>query len=348
MIIKIYDKDFNILTTLFNSASDFNDLSYKDQVNGNGDASFRVRINNSKITATTIKHYNKVEIAEDDGTVRWVGVIIEKKIGLDIIDVKCYGLIYLLDRRLTGDAETHNGQANTEAAALLTSANAAEDTGIDAGTLDISTAVNITFSRSKVLQALKSIASAVNGQIIVKKDRKLYLQTNVGQDLSGSVFFRYEKSRPELANILQFNVSDDGKIIVSKTYGKSNTLNSAQADSGIKTAYGLLEDFKNFAEAADQTTLDNLTTNNNQDSGISPTIALSQEVADNFEAGDVVRIILNNGFINIDTAYQILEKSVSIANNQKLITIKLNIEINDFITDLRKIKANLELLNRAI
>ena len=350
MKIKLYDKSFTPITTLINSssASDFNNLNYKNQVNGVGDAGFVVRIDNPKITTASVKHYNRVEILDDDGTVRWAGVIVNKKIDLNLIAVKCYGLAHVLDKRTTGDAEVHSGQAGAEATELLTSANSAEDTGISAGTLDVTTAVNITFNRGKVLQAIKSIADAVNAQYIVKHDRKLYLQEIVGQDLTASVLFRYEYDKPELANILQFDIEDDGKSIVSKSYGKANALSSTQEDAGIKTAFGLLEEFKNFSEASDQTTLDNLTAGNNQDSGLSPTIALSPTVGDNFEAGDVVRIILDNGFISIDTEYQILEKSVKIANNQKLITVKLNLEAKDFIADFRKMKADLELLSRVV
>ena len=350
MRIRIYDKNFTLLTLLSNGStgSDFNNLSYKSQVNGIGDASFVVRIDNSKITTSTIKHFNKVEILDDDDIPRWVGVIVEKKIDLNLISVKCYGLAYILDKRLTGDAEVHSGQANTEVEELVNNANSAEATGITLGTLDITTAVNITFNRSKVLQGIKNIADAVGGQYIVKEDRKIYFQEIVGQDLSASVFFRYEIDKPELANILQFNVMDDGKSIVSKSFGKSDALTSEQTDLAIKALYGLLEDFKNFSGSNDQTTLDNLTSNNNQESGLSPTIALSPEVGDNFEAGDVVNVKLNNGFINIDTDYQILEKSVSIQNNQKLITIKLNLEIKDFVSDFKKLKENIELLNRSI
>jgi hypothetical protein len=335
MKIKLYDKNFTLLTLLINSstASDFNNLSYKNQVNGVGDASFVVRIDNPKITTATVKHFNKVEILDEDDVVRWVGIIVNKKIDINLITVKCYGLAHILNKRLTGSAEVHNGQANTEATELLTSANSAENTGISEGTLDVTTAVNITFNQTKVLQAIKSIADAVSAQYIVKTDRKLYVQTIVGQDLSASVFFQYEIDKPELANLLQFNVEDDGEAIISKSYGKNNTLTSAQEDAGIKTEFGLLEDFQNFNEASDQTTLDNLTANNNQDSGLSPAIALSPEVADNFEAGDIVKIKLNNGFISINTSYQILEKAVKIANNQKLITIKLNLEVKDFIAD---------------
>lgn len=350
MKIKLYDKGFTPLTTLINSssASDFNNLSYKNQVNGVGDASFVVRIDNSKITPTTIKHYNRLEIKDDDGTVRWAGVIVDKKIELNLITVKCYGLAHVLDRRLTGDSELHSGQANTEATEILTDANSAEATGITAGTLDVTTAVNITFNRGKRLQAIKSIADAVSAQYIVKPDRKLYLQNIVGQDLSASVLFRFEYDKPEIANILQFEIADDGKVIVSKSYGKSNALTSTQTDAGIQAGYGLLEEFLNFSEASNQATLDGLTLNNNQDSGLSPTIALSPTVGDNFEAGDVVRIILDNKFISVDTTYQILEKAVKIVNGQKLITIKLNLEIKDFVADFKAMRTSLELLSRSV
>lgn len=350
MIIKIYDKDFVALTTLVdtNSASDFNSLNYKNQVNGVGDASFVVRINNSKINTTTIKHYNKVEILDNDGTARWVGVIASKDITLDIITVKCYGLAYMLEKRLTGDAEQHAGQANTEISEILTSANATEDTGITEGTLDVTTAVDATFTRAKALVAIKAIADSVGAQYTVKPDRKLYVQQLVGQDLSGSVFFRYEKSNTEQANVLQFRIGDDGKAVISKSYGKGNGLNSIYEDTGIKNEFGLIEDFKSFNEANDQDTLDNLTANNTQNGELSPTIALSPNVGDNFEAGDIVHISLNNGFINVNTDYQILEKAVKITNGQKLITVKLNLEVKDFIHDFKAIKDTVESIDRKV
>lgn len=348
MKIKIYDKDFNPLTTLINgsTASDFNSLSYHAQVNGIGDASFVVRINNSKINQTTINHYNKIEIADDDGTIRWVGLIVEKTITLDLVTVKCYGLAHVLDKRLTGDAEVHNGQANTEVASILTAVNAVEDTGISAGTMDVTATVNATFNRGKVWTSIKSIADAVGAQYIIRQDRKLYLQTLAGQDLTSSVIFRYEKNSPENANVLQFQTDDDGKAIISETHSKSSTLSSLAEDTAIKTKYGLLEEFKSFTEASDQNTLDQLTANNNQDSGLSPNVALSPTIGDNFEAGDTVRIILNNGFIDIDTEYQILDKTVRIVNGQKLITVKLNLETKTFVKEFKAIKESVESLSR--
>lgn len=350
MRIIIYDNQYNKLTTLINSSisADFNNLRYKNKVNDVGDASFLVRIDNQKISQANLLHYNRVEITEDDGTVKWTGMIIEKTIQLNVIQVNCYSLAHILDKRVTGDAETYNGQADTSITTLLSNANTAEATGITAGDIELSTAVNLTFNRSKVLSAIKSIKDAVDGQILVNNDRSLDFKSVVGNDLTDSVIFRFERSNPELANILNFQVSDIGREIISKTYGESESLTTAQENATLKSLYGLLESFENFREINDQTTLDNSAINNNSDSELSPTIELSPLIQDNFEAGDIVSIKLDNDFINLDGSYQIMEKEVRVINTQKLITIKINESGLTFTDDIKKIKDNLNLLNTQV
>jgi hypothetical protein len=199
-----------------------------------------------------------------------------------------------------------------------------------------------------VLSAIKSIKDAVDGQILVNNDRSLDFKSVVGNDLTGSVIFRFEKNNPELANILNFNVSDIGREIISKTYGKSDALTTAQENATLRGLYGLLESFENFREINDQTTLDNSAIHNNSDSELSPSIELSPAIPDNFEAGDIVAIKLDNGFVQIDGNYQIMEKAVNVINSQKLITIKINESGATFTDDIKKIKDNLNLLNTTI
>ena len=275
-------------------------------------------------------------------------MIIEKAIQLNIIQVKCYSLAHILDKRVTGDAITYNGQADVSVVSILTAVNSTEATGITAGDIDLTTAVNLTFNRSKVLSAIKSIKDAVDGQILVNNDRSLDFKSVVGRDLTASVIFRFEKNNPELANILDFKVSDVGREIISKTYGKSDSLSTAQENATLKGLYGLLETFENFMGTNDQTTLDNSAINNNSDSQLSPSIELSPSVPDNFEAGDIIAIKLNNGFTIIDGNYQVMEKDVKVINNQKLITIKINESTSTFTDDIKKIKDNLDLLNTSI
>jgi len=350
MRIKIYDKDYNLLTTLINSssASDFNNLKYKNKVSDIGDASFLVRVDNAKITTTTLAHYNRVEITDDDGTVRWTGLIVDKNVKLNTIEVKCYSIAYIMNKRVTGASEVHNGQANTEIEAILSNLNSAEATGITAGTLDLTTAINLTFNRGKAWQSIKSIVDGVDGQIIINNDRTLDFKSVVGNDLTASVIFRFEIENPELANILNFNVADGGRDIISKTYGESGALTSTKENAVIKGLYGLLEEYENFREINDQATLDNSSENNNKDSQLSPSIRLSPKVTDNFEAGDIVVIKLDNDFIELDGNFQIMEKSVSIINNQKMIVIKINDEVGTFTDDFRNLKTNVDLLNTSV
>ena len=350
MRIKIYDKDYNPLTTLINGVvtSDFNNLQYSNKVNAVGDASFLVRIDNPKITPTSIQHYNKLEITEDDGTVKWTGLIIERTIQLNIIQVKCYGLAHILDKRVTQSSVHYATEAGITVTTLLSNTNTAEQTGITAGEISLATAVDLTFQRTKVLQAIKSVADAVDGQYLVNNDRTLDFKEVVGNDLTESVIFRFEKATPELANILKFQVQDIGREIISKTYGKSDALTSTQENETLKNLYGLLEQFENYREIGDQTTLDNRTLNNNKDSELSPKIELSPAVPDNFEAGDIVKIKLNNGFTQLDGNYQIMEKDVNVINNQKLITIKINQSVANFTDDIKKLRENVNLLNTTI
>lgn len=350
MRIKIYDKTFTLLTTLINgsSSSDFNNLQYKNKVNDIGDASFDVRVDNSKINTANLLHYNKIEVTDDDGTVRWTGLIVEKNISLNLINVKCYGLGYILNKRLIGASETYNGQADTAITTLLANANAVEATGIIAGAISLATAVNLTFKRSKSWQAMKSVLDGADGQIVINNDRSLDFKTVVGTDLTASVIFRYERASPELANILKFNVNDGGRDIISKTYGESGAFTSNQENATIKNLYGLLEEYVNFRELNDQVTLDNSSINNNKDSQLSPSIQLSPDTTDNFEAGDIIAIKLDNDFVQLDGNYQIMEKAVSVASNQKLIVIKINDEIGTFTDDFKKLKNNLDLLNAQV
>lgn len=352
MLIKIYDKTFTPLTILISNSQtdDFINLNYKNVIDGVGDASFTVRVDNKKISPTVLNHYNKIEIVEEDeaGTVRWVGVIVEKTVKLNVIDVKCYSLIHILDRRITDEGDEVSGNANTLVANLLTATNSAENTGISAGTIDLSTYAKITLNREKVLSAIQNIASFVNGHYIVKNDHKLYFRSDIGNDLTASVIFRFEKLTPKLANIISFSVSDIGREIVSKTYGKSNTLRSTQESTTIKNNYGLLEEYKNFADGQDQTTLDTATTNNNISDLFSPDVTLKSDIADNFEAGDKVKVKLNNGFITLDGNYQIVEKSVRMVGTQKNISIRLNYKTANFITDVKKLQKNIELLNTRV
>ena len=350
MKIRLYDKDFNALTTLLISAgaSDYNNLEYKTSLGEVGQASFLVRLDNPKATTANLRHYNKVEILDDDDTPRWVGVIVKKQVRLNQVNVSCYSLLHLLEKRLTGDEDHATGAAGTKVAALLAATNADQVTGITAGTINVSTSVDITFNRSSLLQAIDSLAQATNAQMHVDAERQLHFLPQVGQDLSAIVTFRYNIDQIQNANILEFDVQDIGTEIASKTYGKADVLASIQEDSTLRTTFGLLEQSKNFREPNDQATLDALTAKANQADQFSPNITLSPKEADNFEVGDLVTVTIKNRLIDIEDVYQVLEKQVNFTNAQKRISVRISSNPTDLVRIISKLKRNVDLLNREL
>jgi len=351
MQIKIYTKAYVPLTTLVQTqtASDFNTLSYKDTLSQVGDCSFTMRLDGSKATTANLNHYNIVEVCEDNGTVRWVGVIIYKRVTLNVVAVTCFSLIHLLTKRLTGTPVAFNTTAGAIATSLLATTNALSDTKIVAGTLNVATNVQLTFNRSSVFDALKTVAEASNGQFKVNNNRTLDFKTSVGTDLSSTVIFQYIITRVVGANILTFQVEDDSKGIVTKSYGESGVLNSTQTDSSLTTLYGLFEEYKNFRELDNQTTLDNTTADNNRGSELSPLLNLSPEVVDNFEVGDLVKVIIKNSLVDINAVYQITEKSVKIkGGNQRQIAVRVNSNNSDFFKQIKDLKRSVDLLSRTL
>lgn len=339
--IKIYDKTFVALAS-FNQG-EFGALSYKHSLTDIGSCDFILDINNAKVTSANVQNYNKVEIY-NGSTIEWVGYIVNKSISLNKVTVKCKSLIGLLKKRLVGNAYTISGNAGTGIQTMLSTINGVEDTKIAWGGTDISTVINLTFGNQDCFTVLKKVADVTIGQYIVDTDRKLYFKSQVGDDLSASVSFIYNVVNPELANILSFNVEDNGDDIITKSYGKSDTLTSTKTNNTLKTKYGLLESYKNFRVANVQADLDALTDNENIDALYSPQLDLSPDVVDNFYVGDIVNIEINNKLVSISGNYQILEKTVKIVNGQKMITVKINSQTVGIVNKIKDVESRLALL----
>jgi hypothetical protein len=351
MRIKIYTKEYTPLTTLFQSrsASDYNTLSYRETLNQVGDASFTMRLDSEKATEENLKHYNIVEITEEDDTPRWVGVIVYKRILFNTVNVTCYSLMHLLTKRLTPDADAHNDTAGAIATDLLSTTNGLLDTEIVAGTLNDPTAVQITFNRATVYEALKSLSEASGGQFRINPDRTLDFKASIGTDKSASVILQYRIELIAASNILTFQVEDDAKSIVTRTYGFSDPLSSDEEDLTLSGEYGLLEQYKNFREINDQPTLDGSTAENNKGPALSPLLNLSPDVEDTFDVGDTVKVILRNRLVEINDNYQVTEKTVKIqGGNQREISLRVISNPPDFFSQIKDIKSSVDLLVREV
>lgn len=339
--LKIYDKSYNVLTA-FNTG-EFTALSYKKTMGQIGDASFTLDIANSKVTDITLRNYNRVEIL-DGGVVLWSGYLVTKQITFNQVVVQCKELIGILVRRLTPNAYTLSGNAGTAIGTLLAMVNAEEDTGITMGATDVSASINMTFNQQEVLSALQNIADNVGAQFKVNEARELVFMLSIGTDKSSSVKFEYNTIQPQQANIVKFQVEDNGDGVVTKSYGANSSLTSAQTDIDLKTKYGLLEKFNSFTQANNQGNLDALTLSKISDSLYSPALDLIPGELDNFDVGDTVKINIKNKLVLINDSFQILEKSVKIVNSQKSISVRINQLPQNITNTIRDLQRQVNLL----
>lgn len=343
--IKLYSNKFAPLVTFFEG--EFDRVKRKSAVGRVGDASFRLRLDSEKATETNLQHYNRVEILED-GVVKFVGYIVKKEINLDTVDLKCKGLVGILQKRvLSGDYAT-NGALNTVLSSLLTTVNTDNDTGITEGNLAVTSAVNKIHKSSTAFEILESLAESVGAQFQVTPARELEFKTQIGSDKTEDVLFQYDIRNPSSANILSFQVEDDGDDIATTVYGKAGVRNSTQEDETLKNKFGKLEKFQDFRTANSQADLDAITEQNVKANTFSPQIELSPEIEDNFEVGDTVRIKLLNNLITLDDDFQILEKTVEYIGKQKRISVRISDLVNDFVDQIGEIKKNVKLLEQNV
>ena len=344
-LIKIYTKDFAELTTFFESEVD--NLEYENVLDKIGECSFFLELENEKVSSTNLQHFNRVEIIEND-VVQFVGFIQRKEINFDIVRIRCKSLVGILDKRILGASYAANGTLDTVVTSLISSINTEENTGISVGEITGTGNVNKIFNRAKALTALRDIVDTTGNQLEIDGTRKLNVRQQIGSDKTASVLFQYDVDQISSANILSFQVEDDGDDIVSRVYGKSGVRTSTQENETYKNAFGLVEKYRDFRVANSQTDLDDFTSTELRNNRFSPNIQLSPNVEDNFNVGDTVRVKIKNKLVNIDSNFQILQKKVQYMGNQKRITVRVSDLPKEFLDKLRDVEERLDLLEENV
>lgn len=342
--LKIYDKDRTPLTAF--NLGEYGALNYRKTVGQIGDCSFTLNIDNAKVTQANVRNYNRIEIISD-GVIEWNGYIISKRVTLNTLSIQCKELVGILGKRIVTDGYTLSGEAGTAVGTLLSTINGGEDTGIIMGETDVTDTINMTFNQQDAFSILQNIASTVGAQFVLNDDRTLDFKNTIGADKTtgdDKVRLEYNVLQPQQANLLKFEVEDNGENITTKAYGKSDALTSLQDDSGLLALYGTLEKFFSFTQANTQENLDALTASKLTDSLFSPTLSLIPNEPDNFDIGDLVLVSIKNKLINIDDSFQVLEKSVKIVNSQKSITVRINQLPQDVVDEISALQKSVNQL----
>lgn len=97
ILIKIYDKDFNEITSL--NEKNYTQLNYQKRMKQIGDARFQVNLKDDKVNENSLKLYNRIEIIDNE-KVEFTGIITKKDIELKTATIRCRELSFILKKRL--------------------------------------------------------------------------------------------------------------------------------------------------------------------------------------------------------------------------------------------------------
>ena len=330
--IQVYGYNFSSVLTTLTFGYDFYNFEYKIEVSKAGGAKFTMEAKNLKATPTNLKMYNRVVIYK--GTVpKFVGYIEKLDVTLNEISIECIGLLGLFKKRL------HSGTFNSTTAqaafySILTTLNAANDTEVEAGEVDVNLSIDeLEFIRTQVFSAWDKLASQAEAEyqirpaLDVSGNLHFYLdfKYQLGSDKTDSVYLRYLSSQINSATIVDFQVEVDGGDIVNKVTGVTkngagSTLTSTQQDAASIVEFGQLEDTVSFSETLSQTDLDTETAahvNQHKDEIYTPKIAIDLVKIDesNISLGDLVRVDLNNGFVVLSENNRVLRKTIKLSQN---------------------------------
>lgn len=332
MIVKIQKHNGIGITTLVNN--DVESLSYTKVLNGVGSMEFTVRVDNSKINATSIRTYNRV-VLEDDG-VKFSGFISETNINLETITVRCLGLMAILKVRIAPLAYNLSGSVNSVVEQLIDKANQDENTGIIKGDLAGAGTISRELNGDTIYDAIDDCVSGTGNQWRFNhNDGTVDIKPLIGFNLQDKIVLRYDTRIIQLSNIAGFQVSDKGDSVTTVAYGRTDSTNDSVEDATLIDKYGRIEKNKAYRTISNAD-LESQLYSELSESEYSPELVLLPSVPDTFDVGDILGVKLYNKVIDIDTAYQVLEKEVSYSGDSKIIKIKINKKQTDILDIIKK------------
>lgn len=321
--VAIYNKTFNVLTKIF-QPNVFN-IKYSNEINKAGSASFKIKVNDPQATLANLRPFNRIKIYKGlQG--EFIGFIESLQVSLNIIEVRCIGILGLFEKRLYS-TQVLNTLAKTAFFNILSNVNAGDNTGITAGLGTVpNNILKIDFSRSTVLAAWQKIATmSNNAEFKVNVDAAtLDFVPKLGSDKSLFLRFEYLSNQINTSTLLDFDVEVSGKDTANKITGiGSSGLLSTKQDNPSIALIGLLEHPENFSQTGNATDLGNETQGYLDSHKVEfyiPKVKLNIDRInpDSFEIGDIGKVVLNNGFILVSQNYRIIKKDITVSENERV------------------------------
>lgn len=323
--IAIYSPDFSTpLTTLWHKY-DFYGFSYSTEINKAGSCKFSINVRNAKAIASNFKMYNKI-IVEKNGVGVFIGYIETIVASVNVIEVACFGILELFNKRVFsyGFSAISHDTVQSAFFKILSILNLDEDTGIVAGTTDVSQNItDIAFRRSTAFDGWKKLANLATAEFEITPAKVLNFFKKLGTDKSATLFLQYKITQINSSNLRDFNVEVQGSDTANRIIGiGNNPLVETKEDAVSRANFGLLEDVINFTQTGSALDLQTEAQNeldNKKLEFYSPSIVVDEQKidTDTLYLGDTVKLVLDNGFIAVNQNERIIKKDVTVSDNLK-------------------------------
>jgi hypothetical protein len=332
--------------------------SYSKVINKAGKCSFSIDKSSPFAIKSNFSLFNRVIIKRFNGSqfvTVWIGYLESVIESEGRVNMGCVELINLFDKRVTGNL-TLTGNAGTAISDMLTTTNADDDTFINMGNNNYTTALDQKLDKKTLLDAWEDIAKTEESEFAIDNSFNLNLGL-LGADKSATVTLSFNRDTPEHNTIENVRINETGSKVINRVraIGKNKAgsiLTAVVENAGSISSNGLLEKVISFNDAESvgaltelaQGELDKLkdvisnpeikplqlrTVTNL--AGVPKTIGL--DVSD-MELGDIVKLWYNTQWISINENRRIVAFTVSLDDTgAESINLKLN-----------KVDQNIELL----
>lgn len=344
MQVRIYTRNLTPITTLF--LSDIDAPEYTDTLEGDGSASFVVRADSTKISPAALRPFNRVKFFEGNKCV-YYGFISEPLYTLNTIQVKLQGVANLLRLRIPDWSFTATGTPSDIVTDLIEQINAEDDTGITVGSVVASGIYSRTYDNANDAEYIIRDIIGPTTQFRVDTDGRVQIANLLGADLSNVVALRYDIRQVESATITDFKVKETSQQLTTEIFANRSGGTSLVSSSELEALYGVIQTSKTYSTAQTTPELVEQATRDLKGTVYAPELTLIPSLVDNFDVCDILGVRLYNGFVDVATSYQVLEKSVSYVGDQKTVKVRLNDREKSLIDMLIEQKRRLTLLENA-
>jgi|GEM_PF-6734270 len=188
------------------------------------------------------------------------------------------------------------------------------------------TSEEFDFENTQVYEALQSVVKSQSAELYVDEDDKIWILSQVGEDKSDeslptSVVFKYLEKKMVETNIEKPNYTEEGMDLANYVIGK-NTESPAKTSikSDVPVGKDQLEKVVTFPDITSQDALDQATQDyldKHKDPRKNPLIIpLKDRMSESlYSIGDLCKIRLEYGFVDIDENYRVVRKNYNVTNS---------------------------------